>query len=53
MKIRIYRKLIAAVVGVIAIKFGPEVLPNQAALVEAIMMALTAFGVWAVPNDTE
>ena len=53
MKVAAYGKLIAAVVGMAAAYFGPEYIPVPEALTEAIMLALTAFGVWAVPNKPD
>ncbi len=53
MKAAVYSKLIAAVVGMAASYFGPEYLPAPEALTEAIILALTAFGVWAVPNKQD
>lgn len=56
-----YRKLIAAIVGVIAIVLGPSVLGvspgeelfglGQERVVEMIIAVFTALGVYAVPNE--
>lgn len=54
MKIRMYRKLIAVVVGMLALQFGVELFPEQQQqTADVIVMLLTAFGVFAVPNATE
>ena len=51
MKINQYRKLIAAVVGVVALKLGPDYIPAPEAMTEAIFVIATPFLVWLLPND--
>lgn len=53
MNIAKYSKLIAAIVGVVAIIIGPDMLGLAAdtqAAAQNILGLLTAFGVYAVPN---
>lgn len=49
-----YRKVIAAVVGLALLMLnkyvGIDLLGMETTLVDAIITALTAIGVWAVPN---
>lgn len=48
-----YRKLLVAVVGVVAL-FVPEVagMEDEATnIYDAVVSILTAFGVWRVPNE--
>ena len=45
-----YRKLIAVIIGLIAVEVGPEYIPAPEQLTQGIFALLTAFGVWAVPN---
>ncbi len=50
-----YRKLIVALVGVVAIVFGPDVLglaDNTEVVAQSILALLTAFGVYQAPNAT-
>ena len=50
-----YRKLIPAVVGLLAVIAGPDVLAltdDTEALTQAILAALTLLGIWGVPNQT-
>lgn len=50
-----YRKLVAAVIGVLVMLahryLGIDLAGVEPALVDAAIAALTALGVWAVPND--
>lgn len=56
-----YRKLVAAIVGVVAMILGPAVLGvtpgeeffgiGQETVVTAVVGILTALGVWGVKND--
>lgn len=50
-----YRKLVAAVIGVAILllneKLGLDLSGQEQALVDTAIAALTAFGVWAVPNE--
>lgn len=51
MKVGMYRKLLAAVLALVAARVGVEF--DVGTMAEAIIMAIGAFGVWAVPNDRE
>ena len=60
MKISNVRKLIAAVVGLVAVIVGPAVIgvaPGdelwgmKEQLIQAVIAAGTAYGVWRLPND--
>lgn len=63
MQIRNYRKLVAAVIGLVAVILGPAVLGlapgdelfgiGQATAVQAVLAILTALGVYQVPNDVD
>ncbi len=49
-----YNKLIAAVVGLIAIILGPDVLgltEQPETIVQSALAVLTAFGVYQLPNE--
>lgn len=47
-----YRKLIAAVVGLVVLWAGVEIAPDQQQMiVQVVLSLLTALGVWAVPNE--
>lgn len=48
---KMWMAVIGAAVGLLANHLGPDVLPAPDALVQAIVGVLTAFGVWAVPNE--
>ncbi len=52
-----YSKLIAAVIGVVAIVIGPEILgladeAKSEMIAQSVLALLTAFGVYQVPNKT-
>ena len=49
-----YRKLIAALVGVVAIILGPDILglvDNTAVVTESVLAILTVFGVYQLKNE--
>lgn len=49
-----YKKLIAAIVGLVAIVIGPELLnltDTPEKFTEAVLALLTAFGVYQLKND--
>lgn len=52
-----YRKLVAALVGLGVLVLGPDFLGvigvevDPSRITEIIVAVLTAFGVWAAPND--
>lgn len=49
-----YRKLIVALIGVVAIILGPDILgfvDNTAAVTESVLALLTVFGVYQISNE--